>query len=102
MKVDISCQKSDIPGTTIERDHAGEQVNKIIKNGGCITGITRNENSRIRHFFATPTLSSISKEMLGIGSANISKASSKHHQLSLPYCKGQNENISALVRVLDA
>ena len=73
MKVDISCQKFDIPGTTIERDHTGEQVNKIIKNGGGITGITRNENSRIRHFFATPTLSSISKEMLGIGRANISK-----------------------------
>ena len=102
MKGDISCQKSDIPGTTIERDHADKQINKIIKNGGGITGATRNENIRTRHFFATPTLSSISKEMLGIGRGNISKASSKHHQLSSSYCKGENENISALVNVLDA
>ena len=40
--------------------------------------------------------------MMEIGGGNISKASSKHHQLSPSYSKCQNENISALVNVLDA
>ena len=83
MRGNFSCQKSNIPGTTIGRDHAGEQGNKIIKNRGDITGITQNENSITRHFLAAPILSSVSKEMMEIGGANISKASSKHHQLSV-------------------
>ena len=57
---DFSCQKSSIPGTAIGRDHADEQENKIIKNCGGITGITRNENSRTRHFLAATILPSIS------------------------------------------
>ena len=40
--------------------------------------------------------------MIEIGEANISKASSKHHQLSPSYSKRRNENISALVNVFDA
>ena len=102
MPGDFSCQKSNIPGTAIGRDHAGEQENKIIKSRGGITGITRNENSRTRHFLAAPVFSSISEEMMEIGGANISKASSKYHQLSPSYSERQNENISALVNALDA
>ena len=34
MAGDFSCQKTDIPGTAIGRDHAGEQENCKIKNGG--------------------------------------------------------------------
>ena len=78
MRGDFSCQKSNIPGTAIGQDHAAEQENKIINCGG-ITGITWNENTRTRHFLAASILSSISKEMVEIGGANISKASSKHH-----------------------
>ena len=74
MRGDFSCQKSDISGTAIGRDHASQQESKI-KNRGGITGITRNENSRARHFLAAPTLSSISIEMIEIGGENISKAS---------------------------
>ena len=48
---DFSCQKSDIPGTAIGRDHTGEQENKKIKNRGGIKGITMNQNSRTRHFW---------------------------------------------------
>ena len=70
---DFSCQKSDIPGTAIGQDHAGEQENKIIESCGGITGITRNKNSRARHFLAAPILSFISKEMMEIGETNISQ-----------------------------
>ena len=45
---------------------------------------------------------STSKEMMKIRGINISKASSRHHQLSPSYSKYQNENISALVKELDA
>ena len=37
--------------------------------------------------------SSISKEMMKIGGTNISKAYSRHHQLSPSYSKNQNKNI---------
>ena len=60
MRGDFSCQKSNIPGTAIGRDYAGEQENKKIKNRGGIAGITRNKNSRTRHFLAALILSSIS------------------------------------------
>ena len=102
MRRDFSCQKSDIPGTAIGRDHAGERENKIIKSRVGITGITRNENSRTRHILASPILSSMSKEIMEIGGTNISKASLSRHQLSPSYNKRQNENISALVNVLHA
>ena len=46
MAGDFSCQKTDIPGTAIDRDHAGEQENCKIKNHGGIKGIATNENSR--------------------------------------------------------
>lgn len=67
MEGNFSCQKSDIQGTAIGRDHAGEQVNKVLKTRGGITGITRNENSRTRHFLLAPVLQSISDEMLKLG-----------------------------------
>ena len=69
MRGDSSCQKSNVPGTAIGQNHAGEQENKIIKNRGDITGITRNENTRTRHFLAAAVLSSISKEIMEIGEA---------------------------------
>ena len=43
----VSCQRTQIPGTALGRDHAGEQVNKVLKTRGSITGITRNENSSV-------------------------------------------------------
>ena len=75
---------------------------EIIENRGGITGKTQNENSRTRHFLTVPMLFSVSKEIMEIGGTNISKAYSRHHQLSLSYSRRQNENISALVNVLDA
>ena len=75
---DFNCQKSDIPGIVIGRNYAGDQENKIIKNRGGITGITRDENSRTRHFLAALLLFSTSKEGMEIVGTNFSKASSRH------------------------
>ena len=63
---DFSCQKSEIPGTAIGRDHCGEQENKKIKNRVGIKGITMNENSRTRHFLAAPVLESITNQMFDL------------------------------------
>ena len=46
MRRDFRCQKSNIPGIAIGRDHAEEQENKKIKKRDGITGITQNENSK--------------------------------------------------------
>ena len=78
MDGDFSCQKSEIPGTSIGRDHAGEQVNRTIKNRGGITGITKNENARTRHFLIAPILCSISEQMLKLGGVS-SPSSRSHH-----------------------
>ena len=53
----FSCQKSNIPGTAIGRDHCGEQENKRLKTRGGLTGISRNENSRTRQLLVAPVLS---------------------------------------------
>ena len=53
MAGNISCQKTDIPGTAIGRDHAGEQENCKIKNRGGIKGITtaRQDTFLLPQFF---------------------------------------------------
>ena len=47
-------QKSDIPFTAIGVDHAGEQVNKILKINGGLVGISHNVNARDRFFLTAP------------------------------------------------
>ena len=64
---DFCCQKTDIPGTAIGRDHAGEQENKKIKNRGGISGLTWQEHSRTWHFLVSPVICAISEQMLNIG-----------------------------------
>lgn len=64
MKGDFSCQKSKIGGTAIGRDHAGEQLNKILKTRGVIT---RNKNSGNRHFLIGSVLEAIAEKMMEIG-----------------------------------
>ena len=57
---DFSCQKSEIPGTAIGRDHCGDQENKKIKNRGGIMEKTMN-------FLAAPVLESITNQMFDLG-----------------------------------
>ena len=96
MDSDFSSQKSEIPGTSIGRDHAGEQVNRTIKNRGGITGITKNENARTRHFLIAPILCSISEQMLKLGGVS-SPSSRSHHQLTQSYTRQQNQRITSLL-----
>ena len=95
---DFSCQKSNVPGTAIGRDHCGEQVNRCLKTRGGLTGITRNENSRTRQLLVAPVLSSIFNEMSSIGGMNPTVVR-KHHQLNTPYIKRQNDKVRSLLEV---
>ena len=100
MDGDFSCQKSEIPGKSISRDHAGEQVNRIIKNRVGITGITKNENARTRYFLIAPILCSISEQMLKLGGV-LSPSSRSHHQLTQSYTRQQNQRITSLLNVFE-
>ena len=80
MQGNFSCQKNKIPGTALGRDHAGEQVNKILKICGGITAKTSKENSCNRHFLVAPILESISEEMLKAGGGSYLETKT-HHEL---------------------
>ena len=98
MDGDFSVQKSEIRATAIGRDHAGEQQNKVIKNG--ITGITCNENSRTRHFLISPVLIVIAEEMQQLGGV-VQPSSKKHHQLINKYTSFQNARVSSLLSIME-
>ena len=101
MEGNFSCQKSDIQGTAIGRDHAGEQVNKVFKTRGGISGIKRNENSRARHFLLAGTCGTISDEMLKLGGGDSSRKSNKHHELNESFTSRQNSSVSSLIEIFD-
>ena len=58
-KGEFSVQKTPIPYTALGMDHAGEQVNEVIKIEGGLTGVSRNENARTRYFLTAPIISKI-------------------------------------------
>ena len=93
-------QQSDIYFTAIGVDHAGEQVNKILKINGRLGGISHNINSRDRFFFTAPYIANITKEMKIAG--NIADNSrKKHHQLSTPIQTKRYEQVKNLRDVFD-
>ena len=57
-------KKNDTPFTTIGVDHAGDQINKIMKIDGGLIGISNNENVGNRYFLTVPLLANISKNIL--------------------------------------
>ena len=59
----FSVQEKEMPFVAIGTDHAGEQDNAEIKSQGGITGITRNNNSRLQHFLIAHVVSTIHQEM---------------------------------------
>ena len=95
----FSIQKSMVPGTAIGRDHAGEQEVKKLKTRECIKGITRNDNSRMRHFLVAPILSEISKESEVMGNGIEVERNKLHHQLRETHTANQNKRISSLLDV---
>ena len=99
---EFSVQKSMIPGTAIGRDHAEEQEVGKLKSRGGIKGITRNENSRIRHFLVAPILSVITEEMESMGNGQqLEKNRKLHHQLNLTYTAFQNKRVTSLLEFLE-
>ena len=46
----FACKRLPFLLTALGIDHAGEQVNKMIKIEGGLTGVSRNENARTRYF----------------------------------------------------
>ena len=95
----FSVQKSNIVGTAIGCDHAGEQVNCEDKSRGGLKGISRNDNSRTRHYLAAPVISKITEQLLEQGQVN-KRSTRTHHQVSKPYVDRQNDRILKLLTVL--
>ena len=93
----FSVQQSEIPFTARGRDHAGEQVNKVLKTRGGLKGITTNENSRLRHLLIAPLLSSITSEVMEKGDKQ-SYTALKHHQLGDAYNNRFNGKMSSLLQ----
>ena len=72
----FSVHVKEIPFVAIGIDHVE------IKSQGGIIGITRNNNSRLRHFLITLVVSTIYQEMYDMEDASIgSGKNEKHHQL---------------------
>jgi hypothetical protein len=77
----FSVQKTDILGSALGIDHAGEQENKKLKIQGGLIGITRQQNSRDRYFLIAHIVSEIDKEMREM-SGCARKERSQYHDLT--------------------
>ena len=97
MEGNFCCQKSNIPYTSIGRDHCGEQQNKVMKGRGGVSRQSSNANSSNRYFLTTPILSQIFSEMFSIGGMNDGK-NAIHHQLRVSYPRKQNAWVVSLLR----
>ena len=95
----FSVQKCNIPGVVIGCDHADEHVNSEDKSRGGLKGITRNDNSRIRHYLAALTLAQISEQLQSQANPTTS-ADKLHQQLSKSYTNRQSERVLSLLSTL--
>ena len=77
----FSVQKTDILGSALGIDHAGEQENKKLKIQGGLIGITRQQISRDRYFLIAHIVSEIDKEMREM-SGCARKERSQYHDLT--------------------
>lgn len=77
----ISVTKGTIPFVSIGADHACEQLNRLMKAHGGLTGISNNPNARQRFFLATPELSCFAKDFKSQFHSAGSQAA-VHHDLS--------------------
>ena len=88
-------QNSDIPFTAISVDHAGEQVNKILKVNGGLVCISHNVNARDRFFLTAPYIANITKEMKIAGKI-ADNSCNKPNQLSTSIQAKRYENVQNL------
>ena len=97
---EFAVQKTKIPFVALGMDHAGEQVNKILKIDGGLVGVSRNVNARNRFMITAPIIAGIStkaKEICGI------KTEKKdHHQLSKAYVQLQHDMVEKFDKVFES
>ncbi len=77
----ISVTKSAIPFVSIGADHACEQINRLLKVNGGITGISNNPNARQRFFLTAPELSCFANDFKSQFHSS-SNHGAFHHDLS--------------------
>ena len=95
LKEEFSVQKSLIPFTAIGADHAGEQVNKVLKVEGGIIGISNNTNARLKFFLTAPLLADLANEM-ETQMLTVKKERTKHHEAGKAFAKRQKKMVCKL------
>ena len=89
-------RKSFIPFTQIGVDHAGEQVNKLLKVSGGLEGITKNVNARDRLFLTAPFIGEIVAQMETAANVESNKRT-RHYQLSPTFIDKFDRDIESLI-----
>ena len=97
---EFAVQKTKIPFVALGMDHAGEQVNKLLKINGGLIGVSKNVNARNRFMITAPIISGISTEAKKV--CGIHKEKSEHHQLSNAYLNLQHDMITKFVKIFQS
>lgn len=97
----ISVTKGTIPFVSIGADHACEQLNRLMKAHGGLTGISNNPNARQRFFLATPELSCLAKDFKSQFHSAGSQAA-VHHDLSPGKVKREHGTITRIKEAIES
>ena len=95
MACNVCVQKSQSPHIAIGCDHAGEQVNKILRIEGGVVGISNNPKARMRFVLTAPILAKLSKDLKEISWRAMQK-SKKHHEANQCSTRRQNDLVLKL------
>ena len=88
---EFAVQKTKIPFVALGMDHAGEQVNKLLKINGGLVGVSKNVNARNRFMITAPIIAEIAtkaKQRCGLKTEK-----TEHHQLSKAYVQLQHDMV---------
>ena len=91
----MSVTKSAIPFVSIGADHACEQINRIMKVQGGITGISNNPNARQRFFLTAPELSCLARDFKNQFHSERSQTAD-HHDLSPGKVKREHDTTTRI------
>lgn len=97
----ISVTKGTIPFVSIGADHACEQLNRLMKAHGGLTGISNNPNARQRFFLATPELSCLATDFKSQFHSAGSQAA-VHHDLSPGKVKREHGTITRIKEAIES
>jgi hypothetical protein len=92
--------KHMVPFCAIGPDHALEQVNRMMKVAGGLTGITLNPYARTKFFLVAPELARLAEEARNM--ADLPKTKAKHHhEFTEAKVKQQEMNVMDLKHTID-